>query len=446
MTFASPATGPPRRARISARGGRGIAAYQFGDRAGQRGVGQREEQPAAAVLRAGAVAGQRAFLVHVAEDRVSRAADADAYLGVVEVLAQAAFQREGLAGPAAGGGDRHRTRDRQAAAPASRRAGFGGARDGGALAALPPGGGAQRDAPQLGRYQLPRRNLQRGGLGDQRDAAGQPADLRRRAGGQLAQLADRGLDVGRSAVLDDLRVARIGHRAGVGQALQHRQHVGAAQFQGKEVLADFHIVVLDTAQGVAVAGARVLRVAGGRPRRRAHLHHHAVALRVPGQHALGVAPRRAAGIAGAGGDGRIVVELVVPHHVVQRAVVDLAEGGPHRVGRGVADAAAALCQAGLAAAGVHVLLAEALAAGIALRAAAELAAVHPGRSAAAGEGGGIELEREPPVDRVAGVQQRRRGGLAWLRGGGQRQAEAGDAPERWGGHGMSPSVGRVVRG
>src|SRR5438876_103803 len=106
-----------------------------------------------------------------------------------------------------------------------------------------------------------------------------------------------------------------------------------------------------------------------------------------------MAPRRAALLVAAVDRG-IVIELVVPNHIVKRAVVDLVERGADRIGVGVAGAGTSLLQRRLVARGIDKLLAEEL---IVLDVAAEgaHALALPG---AARERTGVEFENEPPGD------------------------------------------------
>src|SRR5258707_12778021 len=112
----------------------------------------------------------------------------------------------------------------------------------------------------------------------------------------------------------------------------------------------------------------------------------------------------------ASGDLGIVVKLVVPDDVKVVAVIDLIECSSDRIVGRVAGAAAAFHQRRVFAAGDDILLAEAL---IGLDVAPEEAL--PLLPAAGGERSGIELEYKPPIDRMAGLQQRHgRGGREGL--------------------------------
>jgi hypothetical protein len=109
----------------------------------------------------------------------------------------------------------------------------------------------------------------------------------------------------------------------------------------------------------------------------------------------------------------MAVRLIVPDDVVERAVEDLAERRPQGIVRRAARATAALLQLMRLVARVYELLAESADAMLCLG--VELTGELFVRSAAAaGKGRGIELEYEPPVDRMFFLQERRRratGGL-----------------------------------
>src|SRR5262245_55292819 len=130
-----------------------------------------------------------------------------------------------------------------------------------------------------------------------------------------------------------------------------------------------------------------------------------------------MSPWRAA-LLGAAGNFRIVVELVVPDHVVERAVVDLVERRADRVRDGVAGAPGPRLQGLVGAAGEGELLAPLL---VALHAAAEDAGLL-GVGTAMRKRLGVELEHEPPVGRLARVEIgcRRLGGGATCE---QRESE-----------------------
>lgn len=70
-------------------------------------------------------------------------------------------------------------------------------------------------------------------------------------------------------------------------------------------------------------------------------------------------PWRSATIATAtGGNLGILVELIIPYHVIEKAVVDLIKGGPYRIVRGVADASAPRLKPFRLAASLGILLTE----------------------------------------------------------------------------------------
>ena len=102
-------------------------------------------------------------------------------------------------------------------------------------------------------------------------------------------------------------------------------------------------------------------------------------------------------------DDRMVVELIVPDYVVVRPVVDLPERCADGIIRRIACAVGARSQRSLIAACVHELLAI-----FVLRAALDRAAEWAAalcRSLAAREHLTVELEHEPPGDRVACAQK-----------------------------------------
>src|ERR1700733_1438646 len=94
---------------------------------------------------------------------------------------------------------------------------------------------------------------------------------------------------------------------------------------------------------------------------------------------------------------RIAVELIVPEHIIERAVVHLIESGAQRIGGGVADASAALLQGVIRAAGKHKLLAEVF---ISLHRAAKR--TRSLRAAAIRKRFRVELEPKPPTPRMGG--------------------------------------------
>ena len=107
------------------------------------------------------------------------------------------------------------------------------------------------------------------------------------------------------------------------------------------MLTDHHVVILDAAETVTVSFARVAFTSGGGPRRRRHLHYKSVAGVIPGEEALRVAPWRATFL-GASFDRRIVIKLIIPNQVVERAVVDLTKRRPDRISIGITSTAASL--------------------------------------------------------------------------------------------------------
>src|ERR1043166_9623646 len=172
----------------------------------------------------------------------------------------------------------------------------------------------------------------------------------------------------------------------------------------QDVVVGAFAVLGDAPERVAVLLARKLLASRARPVGRRDLQHEPLAVLVPGEHALGMRPGRLAERrALAGRDVGIVVELVVPQNVEVLAVVDLVEGGAERVARRVAEAELAFLQR-LLAGREHVLLAERL---VLLHLAAERTRALRGPRARR-KGLGVELEGEPPIDRLSGFFQQRR--------------------------------------
>ena len=91
------------------------------------------------------------------------------------------------------------------------------------------------------------------------------------------------------------------------------------------MLADFDVVVSDKAQGVSVSLSGILAASRCWPRGRADLHDKSFSILIPGNHALGVSPRRASAWSG------IVIKLIIPNDVVVRSAIHLPEGGTQRV-------------------------------------------------------------------------------------------------------------------
>src|SRR5450759_2061394 len=92
---------------------------------------------------------------------------------------------------------------------------------------------------------------------------------------------------------------------------------------GKQVV----VAAADAAERIARL-ALDAACARSRPGRRRHLHHKSLAGIVPGQQSLRMGPRRVIGTDG------IAVELVVPDHIIEIAVIDLIEGGADRIAGG----------------------------------------------------------------------------------------------------------------
>ena len=165
------------------------------------------------------------------------------------------------------------------------------------------------------------------------------------------------------------------------------------------MLAHQNIVVLYASERVSIGLARTVGAARAWPGWRGDLHYEAVAVRVPGQHALGVAVRLPLGLRG------VAIELVVPQHIEECSVIHLAERSSHRIVGGVADAAAAYLQCRRGAAGVNDLLAEFSV--LLNRSAKRTRSLSAG--AATGKGPGIEFEYEPPFHGMPALQK----GLGW---------------------------------
>src|SRR5689334_7593724 len=108
-----------------------------------------------------------------------------------------------------------------------------------------------------------------------------------------------------------------------------------------------------------------------------------------------MSPWRTAAFGRAVREHGVAVELIVPDHIIEIAVIDLIEGGADGIVQRGADAALALVQRIAAAAGDGELLTKSL---LGLNGAAEDAGPRSAVRTAAGEGLlGVELEGEPPV-------------------------------------------------
>lgn len=89
-------------------------------------------------------------------------------------------------------------------------------------------------------------------------------------------------------------IAWIGDNAGILQGDEYIDQIALAQLQGEEMLADFDIVILDTAQGVAIGLARKELAAGSGPGWRRDLQDKSFPGFVPSEHAFRMAPGTAA--------------------------------------------------------------------------------------------------------------------------------------------------------
>ncbi len=182
------------------------------------------------------------------------------------------------------------------------------------------------------------------------------------------------------------------------------------QPHGKKVLTELDVVVFNTTQRIAVtlAGSRV--AARGWPRWRRYLHHQPLAGVVPRHHPFRVTPWDVAKCR-APGNRRIVVELIVPNDVMKRSVIDLAKGSPDRIGVCVADAPGPFLECGGFIRCVDELLTESCVASIYLATKGTLSCR---ARTAIGEDRRIELEHEPPVDRVSSGEKWRRACGTWV--------------------------------
>ena len=127
-----------------------------------------------------------------------------------------------------------------------------------------------------------------------------------------------------------MRVRRVGDDAGVGQCGEDRADSTLRKPKREELLAYQQIVVLDTAQCVAIGLSWRRFVSGGGPGWGRDLHDQVVAIGIPYQHDLRVPPRRGARC-GAAFDLRVFVELVVPDNVIEVAIVYRIERGAYGV-------------------------------------------------------------------------------------------------------------------
>ena len=101
-------------------------------------------------------------------------------------------------------------------------------------------------------------------------------------------------------------------------------------------------------------------------------------------------------------DYRIIIKLIVPDNVVQRAIVDFIEGCTDRISHAVACTIASLLEFCVLTARIHILLAgHPMVPNLATKRTHAICA-----PLAAGERRAVELEDEPPIDGIALFQQR----------------------------------------
>src|SRR5713226_249463 len=104
-------------------------------------------------------------------------------------------------------------------------------------------------------------------LGNQYDAGGESALRYGLALGLRAQASDKGLHIGRAAVVHNLVTCWVRHHAGIFQSSEHRDQVVLGELQREEVLANQNVVVLNTPKGVPVGFPRKELASGSGPRR-----------------------------------------------------------------------------------------------------------------------------------------------------------------------------------
>jgi len=108
------------------------------------------------------------------------------------------------------------------------------------------------------------------------------------------------------------------------------------------MLADFYVIIMYAAQRIAIRRSWKVLTGGGRPGRCGDLQHEPFARVVPGQHAFRVAPR-APTLPAAPLDHRVIVELVIPNHVMEGAPTD-ASGEPSSGQSEKAEQLARICE------------------------------------------------------------------------------------------------------
>src|SRR5208282_197291 len=108
------------------------------------------------------------------------------------------------------------------------------------------------------------------------------------------------------------------------------------------MLADEYVIVPRcAAERVALFLAGVLFAACSRPIRSSDLHHDAITGVIPGNHAFRMSPWGAATVAtAAGGEFWVLVELIVPQHIVEGATIDFIKCRAHRIFCGIASTSA----------------------------------------------------------------------------------------------------------
>src|SRR3990172_4494824 len=228
------------------------------------------------------------------------------------------------------------------------------------LRSVPPRSDPKGHPTERGRYHLPRRDLQAGRLRQHHDPTRKRVFRVGIAVGLEAEACDKILHIGRTAILHDLRVGRLRRDARILQRPQHEDEIVLRELQGEEVLTDQYVARGPYAPERIADGSWMAPAPGRGPRWRRHLQHQPLAGLVPGEEALGVSPRfRAVAVTVRAVELRITVELIVPDDVVEAALIDLTERGPHGIVRRPAGAAASLLESWIFTAGVHKLLAKA---------------------------------------------------------------------------------------
>jgi hypothetical protein len=90
------------------------------------------------------------------------------------------------------------------------------------------------------------------------------------------------------------------------------------------VLADFDVIVFYPPESVSIGCPRKAFTSGCRPRRGRYKKYDPFPSVIPSQYSLRMTARSAARVRASGDDG-VIVELVVPNNIVERATIDFIE-------------------------------------------------------------------------------------------------------------------------